>query len=163
MLASSSPGSHSADLKHANLVYNTLWRNPFQANTRAIDFTAHRQVREQAEAQARAEAEALAAQAQNRHQGRQSLYDRDGLSGYAPTGLAPASEVPPPGGSVFIPARTRRRNEMSRVRTDRRNDYAAATHVAEPPVMYRRDTGSIAPSFIARSRAETLDFPAKGW
>jgi len=152
-------------------VFNNLRRNPFQANTRGIDFTAHRQLREQAEAEARAqaEAEALALPSRKKY-GDESAYDDEGgLSRYAPTGLG-HSVIAPPGGSVFIPARSRGptaasnhynetfppRREMS---TFGRSHVGLSSH----PAVHVRGSGSTGPSILSRMRPGSPEFPAKGW
>lgn len=147
---------------------NTRRRNPFQTNIKGIDFTAHRQLRQQAEAEAQAHADALANLAPNDYSP-ESVYD-DGMSRYAPTGLVPP-EIAPPGGSVFIPARARRgrtttRSEQSTPHLPRPNiSSEARSTVASTirPVMYRRPSGSVAPSMSVHVRPGSPDFPPKGW
>lgn len=163
-----------ADQRFCCPVYNTLRRNPFQTNTRGIDFTAHRQIKRQAEAQARAEAEARAlAEAVGHQFGPESAYDEhDGLSRYAPTGIG-ASEIAPPGGSVFIP--NRRSSRLHRTgTTSHYNDAFPPRRMTQPygasragsvnyPAMYRRDSGSVIPDMSIHSRPRSPEFPAKGW
>lgn len=173
------PHTHARALPLYFTVYNTLRRNPFQTNTRGIDFTAHKQLKRQAEAQARAEAQAqaLAQTVRQQYGVARSGYDGQGdrISEYAPTGIGP-SEIAPPGGSVFIS--TRRPTRLGGTGTATSGppyDYTfpprpterpyGATSIASSayPHMYRRDSGVVIPSMAVHTRPGSPEFPAKGW